>query len=106
MTGEPVACSLSAAALDERRARWQALGERALVEAGQRVDGARQVYRADAGVEQELRELVALEAECCPFLEFEVSVGDGRVVLDVRGPEAAASLVESFVMPPPRARSW
>jgi hypothetical protein len=92
MSDKPIACSLSAADLERRRARWEALADGALIERAQRLEGVRLVYRAEPGAEQELRELVALEAECCPFLDFSVTPQDGRLVLDVTGPEAAANL--------------
>lgn len=96
---KPVACSLGAAELELRRARWQALSDSALVEHGQRREGVRHVYRAEPDVERELRELVALEAECCPFLDFEVAAGGDRLVLDISGPEVAADLVAGFAKP-------
>jgi hypothetical protein len=92
----PIACSLGAGELDKRRARWQALGEDALVEAVLTLDGARQTYRAEPAVERELRELVRLEAECCPFLDFDIARGEQGLVLRVSGPESAAGIVEVF----------
>ena len=78
-----IACSLPAAALDERRARWKALAGRAFLERALLPAGVRLSFLAEAGVEQELRALAELERECCAFASFELSVAGNVVSLDV-----------------------
>ena len=94
--GVPLACSLDASDASRRRERWLALAERALIGAERTPAGARHTYRAERSVERELRELIELEAECCPFLEFELSSSDGALLLDIRGPAEAAEIIELF----------
>jgi hypothetical protein len=78
-----IACSLSGEDLPERRRRWLALTDRAL--AGRTVTpaGIRLTFRADEGVEDELRVLAALERECCGFAGFDVVASGDQVTLDV-----------------------
>ena len=78
-----IACSLTADELPERRRRWRTLLEGALIEREQIPAGVRLELVARDGVEQELRELAALERECCAFASFEVSRYEHRVRLDV-----------------------
>ncbi|MDQ3721131.1 MAG: hypothetical protein M3350_10195 [Actinomycetota bacterium] len=96
-------CSLDEAALAERRERWRRLTARALISAERTPDGARQRLRAGAGVEGELRELIALEADCCPTLSFELSVGE-ELSLEVRGPAHAEDVLTLFASPLERSQ--
>ena len=51
-------------------------------------------FRRDAGVETTLKELVALEQECCPFLAFTLEKRAGEMMLTISGPESAATLLD------------
>ena len=90
----PLACTLDAAAFAERRARWEALSARALLARERRGDAVR--LRYDAAAEEELRELVRLEGECCAFLDLRVDEADGVLVLHVSGPPEAADILAAF----------
>jgi hypothetical protein len=92
----PIACSLSGAELAQRLERWRALEKRALIGAERTAAGASQRYRADAAVETELRDLISLEGECCPFLEFRLERRDEELVLEVSGPPGADQVVAEF----------
>ena len=83
----PLACSLDGAQFAERAKRWRALGATA-AERGD--DSVRLTFPAAA--EAELRELVRLEGECCPFLDFAIEPGRDAVQLLVSGPTAEAFL--------------
>jgi hypothetical protein len=78
-----IACTLAAGELPERRARWLALTDRALAYRVPTADGVRLVFSAAPGVREELRELAALERDCCAFASFEVTASRSRVTLDV-----------------------
>lgn len=95
----PIACSLDASQLAERTERWHALAEHALISVDQTDAGVRQRYRGGAAIEAELRELVALEAECCPFLALTVRRADSELHLEVSGPPEAAEIVAGFATP-------
>jgi len=92
----PIACTLGADELAERTARWRDLADRALIAAEPTPTGARQRYRATDGVESELRELVALERECCAFLGLRLEVRDDEVILEVSGPPEAEEIIAAF----------
>jgi hypothetical protein len=79
-----IACSLTASELPERRRRWLALTDRALVGRTVTTDGVRLTFRAAPGVEDELQALAELERECCGFAAFEVAAAGDRVTLDVK----------------------
>ena len=78
--------------------RWQRLGAHAAVEVVPNERGLRLAFRRDPGVEAELRELAALERECCAFADWTVSAADGSVVLEVSGAseEAIAAVQAMF----------
>jgi hypothetical protein len=78
-----VACSLSWDGLETRRARWEELAALAFEERVPTEHGLRLVFRRDAGVEDEVRELARLERQCCAFAEWAVSRDADRIVLDV-----------------------
>jgi hypothetical protein len=78
-----IACSLSADQLPERLGRWGALMDRALIARAEIPAGLRLELAPGEAVAQELRELTALERECCAFASFEVREGAGRTTLDV-----------------------
>jgi hypothetical protein len=90
----PMACSLTGSAMRERFVAWAKLGQRYLRSAESHAAGVTLRYRRAAGVEQELRELVALEAECCGFLSFELEEREHEWVLGVYGPSEAVPLIQ------------
>lgn len=93
----PIACSLDSAQLEERAGRWRRLADRSLIDATSPAEGtAVQRYRAGEGVLTELSELIELEGECCPFLDFTLSESGDEIALEVRGPESAAPLIAAF----------
>ncbi len=82
-----VTCALEEAAAAERLAAWRVLRDGAEVE--EVVDGVRLWLRStlrDAALE-----LTALEARCCPFLDFELATEGDRLRLDVTSPAPGAA---------------
>jgi hypothetical protein len=80
----PIACALTPAGLAARSGRWQRLAARAMIRRTETARGLHLCFRAEPGVEQELRRLAAMETECCPWADWTVHTNTGRVVLDVR----------------------
>ena len=95
---QTVACTLTTDGMSERRRRWHDLAARAFVSRLETEHGLRLVFRSDAGVEKELRELAVLERDCCRFAEWNVTSEEKHAVLDVTGSgdEAVASVQEMF----------
>lgn len=95
-TDTPIACSLDAADLTRRLAAIAALGAESLL--SREVDDGRHLlrFRADAGTRRRLGEIVAAEAECCPFLELTLSEGNGELVLSIAVPDGARAAADDL----------
>ncbi len=78
-------CSLEQSELSERRQRWQALAERALIDIIASRRGLRLIFQADHEVEEELHELATLERTCCAFADWSVRSTGGEVELEISG---------------------
>lgn len=100
MTPDPpeprIACSLRPAELSDRRAAWERLTERALLERRPIPAGVQVVFAALEGVEGELHELARLEARCCSFADWKVEPRDEEVVLEVTAPAEAVDAVRAL----------
>jgi hypothetical protein len=90
-----VACSLAPAQRGDRAALIGALTADALVDHEPIAGGVRWRFRASAGVEQRIRDLVHAESECCPFLRFDLK-RDAALVLDITGPPDAQPVILKF----------
>jgi hypothetical protein len=80
----PVACSLSTEGLAEQAGRWALLATRAMTGHTKTADGLLLVFRPERGIEKELRALVAVETQCCPWATWTVQASATRLTLDVR----------------------
>jgi hypothetical protein len=80
----PVACSLTPTDLDKQSSRWERLAARALTERAETEHGLRLSFRPEPGAEEELRQLVAVENECCRWATWTVDTRAGQIVLDAR----------------------
>jgi hypothetical protein len=92
----PAACTLSSSEGAERRRVWRTLAEHALVEKRETDRGVTLSYTGGPGVEEKLRELVLLEADCCAFADWRVAPRADRVVLEVTAPEDSAPSVHAM----------
>ncbi len=89
-------CSLSQVDGSNRRERWLRVCDRALLDKAPTNDGVRLRFRALEGVESELRELAALEHECCSFATWSVRIDHTNLILDVSAEGDAADLVRAL----------
>jgi hypothetical protein len=80
----PVACALTSADLAAQTGRWEQLAARAITERAETAHGLRLSFRYGLGVEQELRALVDVENECCPWAEWTAEPAAHQVVVEVR----------------------
>jgi hypothetical protein len=90
------ACTLTSAEQRARRAHIGAIAERAL----RSTDGDRFLF--DPAAEPALRELIALEAECCPFLTFALRRAGEALELTITGGEEGYSASSSATSTPTR----
>jgi hypothetical protein len=95
-TDHILACCLNRVEMEEREQRWERLSQSALLEASREGDRALLRYSDGPEVAAEVRELVRLERECCPFLEFSITEPGGAIELRVDGPPEAATMIDSF----------
>jgi hypothetical protein len=92
----PIACSLSAVDLEARRAELAEIGRRGLVSLTQAsADRAVLDFNPDPRTKRDLERVVAAEAECCAFLEMNITEGDS-LTLSIAGPPEAGALVEEL----------
>jgi hypothetical protein len=89
-----VACLLDGHTYRARVARIRALMDHALIARERLETSVHMRFRRDAEVETHLKELVALEQACCPFLTFALDTRPGETVLTISGPEGAAALLD------------
>jgi hypothetical protein len=92
----PIACSLDAGALSARLKHFDDLRREALLDRRAIQDGLRVRLRAAPGVERRTRELIAAEAQCCPFLSFDLCRHERELVLDITGPAGARPIIDEF----------
>jgi hypothetical protein len=92
-----LACHLDTASYQERARRFAHLNRGFLVES-RRVDlGLELTYSLSAIVE--LRNLVRLEEECCPFLRFQLELAESSIKLSVTVPETARTSADLLLEP-------
>ena len=92
----PAACTLTSDAAAERRLAWQALADHALIEQRETECGVTLSYSAASGIQAKLRELVALEADCCAFADWRVERRGDRVVLEVTASEDSVDALQAM----------
>jgi hypothetical protein len=78
-----VACLLTQADLGQRQERWLHLGECAFIGSVITDNGLRLIFRAAPGIETELKELTALERDCCAFATWSLHDHGDELALGV-----------------------
>lgn len=92
---EPVACTLNAEDHQNRSDEWREL----LVSATSRQrthDGARINFPTSPELAARIAALAAKEQSCCAFFDFDLKLTPTTLVLHVRAPEAATTLVDDL----------
>ncbi|NDZ17194.1 hypothetical protein [Variovorax sp. WS11] len=90
----PIACSLGPGELNDRQERIADLARRSLIH--QHREGRALTLRYTRSAAAELRELVALEKECCAFLEFHLQEAHDAIELRITAPREAEALAEEL----------
>jgi hypothetical protein len=94
----PVACSLTGPELQERRSRLLEKVAGAMQEVKELEKGF--AYRFPSGENwiQELANLIALERQCCPFLQFDLRLGPGQgpIWLELTGPQGTKEFLTTL----------
>jgi len=94
----PVACSLTGPELQERRSRLLEKVAAAMQEVKELENGFAYRFPPDEDWIQVLANLIALERQCCPFLEFDLRLGPGQgpIWLELTGPEGAKEFLTTL----------
>jgi hypothetical protein len=92
----PIACRLSPAALVDRGGAWRALLAEGLVSQERRPDGVRLLLQP--ATETRVRELVALEAECCEWFHGTVTPGE-LVTVDLVAKGHGVAVLQAMFAP-------
>jgi len=90
---QPIACTLRPEEHTHRRARLTEVADGALRSRTPIDGGERLVFAPGARTERRLRDAVAAEAACCPFLRMDLSSRPDALVLGVTGPAGAESII-------------
>ena len=94
----PIACSLTAPELQERRAVVLQKVRAAALEVKENENGFAYRFPSDGSLLADLSTLIQLEHQCCPFLRFSliVEAGDGRPIwLELTGPPGTKEFLAS-----------
>lgn len=98
MTGQelPLACSLGPGELEDRKRLIKSIGA-GRVESVERNEDELTIRFGDVpGLRGSLEELIALEAKCCPFLEFRIEQHEGALTLAVGAPDGPATALDAI----------
>ena len=97
MTDLPIACNLTSAELQERRRTVLQKFRDAVIEVIELENGY--AYSLPAGPDrlEELTTMIELERQCCPFLQFRLSLptNNAPVWLELSGPEGTKEFLAS-----------
>jgi|tagenome__1003787_1003787.scaffolds.fasta_scaffold17720185_2 hypothetical protein len=100
MTDAPIACSLAPAEYRTRMDDTARVAQEALIERTATDGGVRMTFAGGDGMRERLERYVAAERECCPFLDLDLAEReDGRIVLEVTGPDEARPIITDLFRP-------
>jgi hypothetical protein len=91
--GQPIACTLRQTEYTDRTAQLRTLAGAALRSREPLAGGERLVFAPGAEFESRLRDAIAAEASCCPFLRMELRAERDALVLTIVGPAEARPII-------------
>ena len=94
----PIACSLTELQFQERRAGVLKKAKDAVLEKKELADGYSYRFSLDRISITELAQLITVERECCPFLQFDLHLepGAGPVWMELTGPDGTKDFLNSI----------
>lgn len=97
MNNLPIACTLTAAELQQRRGTVLDAVKKSIVEFRELDDGYALSFPTSTESLKELTALVDLERQCCPFLTFRITVeaNSGPVWLEITGPDGTKDFLKN-----------
>jgi hypothetical protein len=95
-TPKPIVCALGASDMQRRLESIATLGVESLI-ASETGDGTHILrFRSDEETRRGLTAIVAAEAECCSFLEIELSEHRGELVLTIAAPQEGQPVADGL----------
>jgi hypothetical protein len=93
----PIACSLTAPELQERRSTVLQKVRRAVIDTKELEDGYSYSFPSTSEWLGELAGLIELERQCCLFLQFRITIAanGGPLSLEMTGPEGTKDFLAS-----------
>ena len=105
----PIACDFMTAAdtPEERLAEYGRLFEHALTRRLRTADGVRFEFAGKPGVAERVTDLARREADCCPFMTYDVTTDERTVTWYTTGPSDSTvqSILDQFVALPDHTAS-
>ena len=94
----PIACNLTNPEFQRRRAELLQTFQGAVLERRDLAAGYAYRFPSETTWVAELAKLIAVERECCPFLQFNLRVepADGPIWLELTGPEGTKDFLGSL----------
>jgi hypothetical protein len=97
MNSFPLACDLTGAELQERRRTVLEKLRDSVVEVKELANGYSYSFASEGSRFKELADMIDLERQCCPFLEFRLTLAasHGPISLEITGPEGTKDFLLS-----------
>lgn len=94
----PIACNLTDPEFRERRAALLQTFQSAVLETKELGDGYAYRFPSETTWIAELAKLIAMERECCPFLQFNLRIepAAGPIWLELTGPEGTKDFLRDL----------
>ena len=94
----PIACSLTDKELQARRKYYLDKAAGRLIDSTELENGVRFRFPLETSVLRDLTEIIDLERQCCPFLNFKLSLeaGNDFVSLELTGDDGTKEMIESL----------
>ena len=93
---EPVACSLAAGEMGQRRTELREVFGGRVTEVVRDASALRVELHDSPGLGERLERVIELERACCPFLDLAFGREAGRLVVRIAGPPEAAAVIDLF----------
>ena len=100
-SSQPIACTLSASKLGERKSGIGRELQSALIAVKELENGFAYSFPSDDETQARLTQFIALEQECCAFLRFRLQPEreNQRIWLEVTGPEGTKEFLKDMFHP-------
>ncbi len=89
-------CNLDEQGAAQRNAEFADVVQRGLRHRKRTPDRVWLTFERKEGLEEDIRELVQRESQCCGFFSFDVAVGEGDIVVEVTAPAGKTAYLDAL----------